>query len=166
MLTEKDYCDYETCVALKELGYVGICDAYYELTGSEDYNRDSFGLSYTRDFIHPDDIDRVAAPLLYQAQKWLREEKDIIVDVSFSPFGYFASMYTNVRNVESEILKERFKFEWSEKLYGEEEHDSYEGALLECIKEAVKILKDNRKQALESENTEYDYGHNVYHEEL
>ncbi len=21
MLTEKDYCDYETCVALKELGY-------------------------------------------------------------------------------------------------------------------------------------------------
>ena len=22
MLTEKDYCDYDTCVALKELGYV------------------------------------------------------------------------------------------------------------------------------------------------
>lgn len=38
--------------------------------------------------------------------------------------------------------------------------------LLEAIEESVKILKDNRKQALESENTEYDYGHNVYHEEL
>ena len=23
MLTEKDYCDYDTCVALKELGYIG-----------------------------------------------------------------------------------------------------------------------------------------------
>ena len=79
---------------------------------------------------------------LYDAQKWLREEKGIIADVSFSPFGYFASIYTNVRNVESEILEERFKFEWSEKLYGEEEHDSYEGALLEGIKGAVKILKE------------------------
>ena len=38
--------------------------------------------------------------------------------------------------------------------------------LLEAIEESVKILKDNHKQALESENTEYDYGHNVYHEEL
>ena len=137
MLTEKDYCDYDTCVALHELGY--DCQVIHLIA------------------------EKIT---LYEAQKWLREEKDIIVDVSFSPFGYFASMYTNVRNVESEILKERFKFEWSEKLYGEEEHDSYEGALLECIKEAVKILKDNRKQALESENTEYDYGHNVYHEEL
>lgn len=50
-------------------------------------------------------------------------------------------MYTNVRNVESEKLKKRFKFDWSEKLFGEEDHDSYEGALLEGIKGAVKILK-------------------------
>jgi hypothetical protein len=41
-----------------------------------------------------------------------------------------------------------------------------EGDRSEGINESVKILKDNRKQALESENTEYDYGHNVYHEEL
>lgn len=33
-------------------------------------------------------------------------------------------------------------------------------------KEAIKILKDSHKQSLELENTEYDYGHNVYHEEL
>jgi hypothetical protein len=128
MLTEKDYCDYTTSVALKELGYVGICDAYYELTGSEDYNRDSFELLYTRDFIHPDDIDRVAAPLLYQAQKFLREEKGVIVDtiINFTTqeFDYFVST-------------------WAEDRCRGNEYTTYENALLRGIKEAVKILKED-----------------------
>ena len=132
MLTKKDYCDYETCVALKELGYVGICDAYYELTGSEDYNRDSFGLSYTRDFIHPDDIDRVAAPLLYQAQKWLREEKKIVVLVGFD-FCPITSeiVYNWVIVVNGNIAK---KSSYT--------YDYFEEALSEGIKEAVEILKE------------------------
>ena len=29
MLTEKDYCDYDSCVALKELGYKVPTSAYY-----------------------------------------------------------------------------------------------------------------------------------------
>ena len=127
MLTEKDYCDYETCVALKELGYVGICDAYYELTGSEDYNRDSFGFSYTRDFIHPDDIDRVAAPLLYQAQKWLREEKGIIVGIinnfTIQAFDWYVST-------------------WEEDLCRGNKYVSYEEALAEGVRASVKILQD------------------------
>ena len=52
MLTEKDYCDYETCVALIDLGY-----PKHEIL-SYDFNL-----------------------LLYQAQKWLREVKNIIVEV-------------------------------------------------------------------------------------
>lgn len=133
-LTKKDYCDYETCVALKELGYVGICDAYYELTGSEDYNRDSFELLYTRDFIHPDNIDRVAAPLLYQAQKWLREEKKINVYVkAFNGEGwyYIIQNYNGARIYPplTQILVLCH---------------SYEKALLEGIKEAVKILKKEK----------------------
>ena len=136
MLTEKDYCDYETSVALKELGYVGICDAYYELTGSEDYNRDSFELLYTRDFIHPDDIDRVAAPLLYQAQKWLREEKGIFVyiDVPWKTddglgWSYFCCNKPMTEE-DKEVCFASGGF-----------YDSYEEALAEGIKEAVKILK-------------------------
>lgn len=124
MLINKNYCDENTCVALRELGF------NYPQRLIPDY----FGV-----FEEPQYDEKIH---LYDAQKWLREEKGIVVDVSFSPFGYFASMYTNVRNVESEILKERYKFEWSEKLYGEEEHDSYEGALLEGIKGAIKILKE------------------------
>ena len=127
MLTEKDYCDYETYVALKELGYVGICDAYYELTGNDSYNRDSFELLYTRDFIHPDDKDRVAAPLLYQAQKWLREEKFLLIVVDRLLNGEYVFSVVDILN------------------YSEEKNgtaNSYEEALSEGIKEAVKILKD------------------------
>ena len=130
MLTEKDYCDYETCVALKELGYVGICDAYYELTGNDSYNRDSFELLYTRDFIHPDDKDRVAAPLLYQAQKWLRKEKKIEVNATYDNivelhWHWYMKSLTNRNQTISNT-----------------NYDSYEQALLAGIKEAVKILKN------------------------
>lgn len=138
-MTNKDYCDYDTCVALKELGYVGS-SRYYYTQQDRKFHYDAYNKFYTVRTANA--MGYVLAIHLYDAQKWLREEKGIVVDVSFSPFGYFASMYTNVRNVEGEILKERFKFEWSEKWYGEEEHDSYEGALLEGINGVVKILKN------------------------
>ena len=127
MLTEKDYCDYETCVALKELGYVGICDAYYELTGSEDYNRDSFEILYTRDFIHPDDIDRVAAPLLYQAHKFLREEKGLHIEIDRVGYDWLVSVIETKNNLCLDV-KNRCQY--------------YEEALSEGVRRAVKILKE------------------------
>ena len=105
MLTEKDYCDYETCVALREVGCPMIKEGY-------------LGLS------------------LYSAQKWLREEKGIVVDVSFSPMEYFATIYINVRQTYSDK-----KYEFDRRVYAEG-GDSYEEALLEGIKEAIKILKE------------------------
>ena len=132
MLNNKDYCDYDTCVALKELGYVGICDAYYELTGNEDYNRDSFELLYTRDFIHPDDIDRVAAPLLYQAQKWLREEKKIVVLVGFDFCPIISEIVYNWVIVVNGNSAKKSSYTY----------DCFEEALSEGIKEAVEILKE------------------------
>ena len=150
MLTQKDYCDYDTCVALKELGYKVPTSAYYTPKGHFCFVSNPFRGGYVIDCFYshnsfPKEIvtsNYIDAPTMWEAQKWLREEKGIVVDVSFSPFGYFASAYTNVRNVESEILKERFKFEWSEKLFGEEDHDSYEGALLEGVRASIKLLKE------------------------
>ena len=135
MLTEKDYCDYETSHELKELGFVaGLGEG-------------DCGYCLYDDAWH----DQVNRPLLYEAQKWLREEKGIIVGIinnfTIQAFDWYVST-------------------WEEDLCRGNKYVSYEEALSEGIKEAVKILKDNRKQALESENTEYDYGHNVYHEEL
>ena len=132
MVTQKDYCDYDTCVALKEFGYVGICDAYYELTGTKEYNRDSFEILYTREFIHPDDIDRVAAPLLYQAQKWLRKEKGIEVNASWDNEKSYWFWY----------ISKMADTDYSNNIVSESIYNSYEEALLEGIKEAIKLLKN------------------------
>ena len=104
MLTEKDYCDYETRAELIRLGYPAYM---YDNT----------------------EVDKIlGAILLYEAQKWLRKEKQIeIVVHSFDYVGepYFADihMYREVRCACSFA-------------------DSYEEALSEGIKDAIKILKE------------------------
>ena len=67
MLTEKDYCDYETCVALREFGY------NYPQRLIPDY----FGV-----FDEPQYDEKIH---LYDAQKWLREENGIIVYPQYLP---------------------------------------------------------------------------------
>lgn len=112
MLTEKDYCDYKLVLELKELGY--------------DYIR-------REGLIH-----------LYDAQKWLREEKRICVEVDSCAGGYVWE------------LCKAYHTDWlsgGTTIYTEEDpnnpllndcgkYDSFEVALLEGIKEAVKILKE------------------------
>ena len=104
MLTEKDYCDYETCVALKELGY--------PLTSKE--------VRYEGNAVF------VPGVLMYSAQKWLREEKFLLIVVDRFLNGEYVFSIVDILN------------------YSEEKNgtaNSYEEALLEGIKEAVKILK-------------------------
>lgn len=96
MLENKDYCDYETCVALEELG----CP-----------------------------INSLMRLHLYDAQKWLREEKKIeVVILGENEIGgpYQADIYTE-RGYAGYVHKACVK---------------YEEALSEGIKEAVKILKE------------------------
>ena len=115
MLTEKDYCDYETCVALNDLG----CPITKWISG-----------------------DVVSTFTLYEAQKWLREEKRICVEITCCAGGYvwelckayhkdwFSGGTTIYDNAIDAMLKDCSRYE------------SYEEALLEGIKEAVKILKE------------------------
>ena len=63
MLTEKDYCDYDTWSALKELG----CDIPRRLIP------DYFGV------LHEPQFEETLH--LYDAQKWLREEKRICMRI-------------------------------------------------------------------------------------
>ena len=117
MLTNKDYCDLDTS---HELWVMGLePEAYYD------------------------------GPLilLYEAQKWLREEKRICVEVDCCASGYVwelckayqgtwfsggTTIYTHYceDNYNNALLNDCGKYE------------SYEDALLEGIKEAVKILKE------------------------
>lgn len=106
MLTEKDYCDYDTYVALEELGYPEV-------------------MAFNKPF------------LLYEAQKWLREEKGIFVyiDVPWKTddglgWSYFCCNKPMTEE-DKEVCFASGGF-----------YDSYEEALLEGIKAAVKILKE------------------------
>ena len=108
MLTEKDYCDYDTYVALEELGYPEV-------------------MAFNKPF------------LLYEAQKWLREEKGIHVLPELGLIyrnknglkHYYRVLVKNMNNgIIITLDNDRDDFE------------SYEEALSEGIKEVVKILKE------------------------
>ena len=126
MLTEKDYCDYETCVALEELGYPRYC---YDNGG---------------------ELDKILRMVtLYNAQKWLREEKRICVEVDCCAGGYVwelckayhkdwfsggTTIYTHCceDNAINPLLNDCGKY------------DSYEEALLEGVRAAIKLLKEEK----------------------
>ena len=112
MVTEKDYCDYETCVALKELGFP------IEWFEDETYHENNTEIS------------------LYEAQKWLREERniDVLIELETKDI-HLSSKYYSIHI----SYMGRFRREFS---YISKNFDSYEDALSEGIKEAVKILKE------------------------
>ena len=112
MLTEKDYCDYDTWSALKELG----CDIPRRLIP------DYFGV------LHEPQYEETLH--LYDAQKFLREEKNIIVNVDIDYSWYYA-IYLSEGNI--------YPPQFSGGEYG-----SYEEALLEGIKEAITLLKEGK----------------------
>lgn len=113
MLTEKDYCDYDTCVALEELGFP---IRRIKVKGEEKHVSIS----------------------LYEAQKWLREKKkiDVLIELETKDI-HLSSKYYSVHI----SYMSHFRREFS---YISKNFDSYEEALSEGIKEAVKILKDEQ----------------------
>ena len=115
MLTEKDYCNYDTCVALKELGYPMLDNP--------------LGFIINELQIRP--------VLLYEAQKWLREKGiDICIEVN-TKNDRLSDKYYNVCISYMSRIKREYQ-------YLNENFNSYEEALLEGIKEAVKLLKEEK----------------------
>ena len=101
MLTEKDYCDYETCVALYKLGY--DCQVIHLIA------------------------EKIT---LYEAQKWLREEKKLHITIYSQSQESWQYRITKPH----QILEEG--------LHGED-FSSYEEALSEGIKNTINFLKEN-----------------------
>ena len=130
MLTEKDYCDYDTCVALKELGYVGTqgecCyfGAYYQNGNDIFYDR------LCNPELGEDEYLRVP---LYLAQKWLREEKGIGITIYHGYYHDTGELFYGI-----EIYNTKH---WLT-TFGEFKY--WNVALLEGIKEAVKLLKEEK----------------------
>ncbi len=110
MLTKKDYCDHKICVALSELG----CPVP----------------KYATINIRTKEKEWKMWLPLYDAQKWLREEKKIEVNATYDNivelhWHWYMKSLTN-RNQDTSIIN----------------YDSYEQALLAGIKEAIEILKE------------------------
>ena len=117
MLTEKDYCDYETSIALEELGF-------------------PLKRIKVKNFIDGEFNNSVPV-LLYEAQKFLREEKEIFVyiDVPWKTddglgWSYFCCNKPMTEE-DKEVCFASGGF-----------YDSCEEALAEGLRKAVKILKE------------------------
>lgn len=120
MLTETDYCDYDTCVALKELGFNNLVDWYF----NEEKSIVSSLARYRNTY-----IPRIP---LYEAQKWLREEKNIHIEIPI--------WLTN-----GGVWKYNFRLqtrEFYDRAIGE--WDTYEEALSEGIKEVVRLMLEGK----------------------
>ena len=114
-LTKKDYCDYDTSITLGELGFPLKRIKVKNFIGGK----------LTE--------DSIVTVLLYEAQKWLREEKKIHI----APRIY---LYHDI-NLDEQVSWECNVYtEWSA-IYTIGKSLTYEDALLLGIKEAIKILK-------------------------
>lgn len=126
MLTEKEYCNYETCIALKELG-ITYCGLHYYENNSPNILRDSRP-SQCLTVRTAWALDRALAIPLHSAQKFLREEKRIeVVVLSENYVGspYNVTIYDEDGEIGSGIT-----------LY-----NTYEDALAGGISLAVEFLK-------------------------
>ena len=153
MLTEKDYCDYEICVALKELGYKVPTSAYY-MPHHKDliWVSNPFRGGYVIDCFYshnslPKDVmtaNFIDAPTLWEAQKWLREEKGMLVDsMVFADNSIDADGKVVDRWIYySCAILNTSTAEFIRSYDQSDEYDTYEEALLEGIKEAVKLLME------------------------
>ena len=141
MLTEKDYCDYETCVALKELGFSEPTLAYYHgflsskpllylVIDEDSMPEDGVNvfnlLSNSNKYKDSKNID---APTLWEAQKWLREEKGIHISIDYDEFDWSYCLFDCSKKHYKQLSNCRMYFK------------SYEEALLNGIKVSVDFLK-------------------------
>ena len=137
MLTDKDYCDYETCVALKELEYKVPTSAYYITNDTTLYFvSNPFRGGYATDCFYSHNSLResvvtsnyIDAPTMWEVQKWLREVRNLYIEITYYPACWTGKIYD---------LKE------GDYIKGFTFFESFEEALHTLIKETVKILKEN-----------------------
>lgn len=129
MLTETDYCDKDLTAALKDLGFPTKMVFIGEQATIE--------IPINSGLIK-----------LYEAQKWLRKAKEVYVTVIPEYNDFRPIKGVKYRLEVTHWKDDEFGYETIEWLDEERPHtiitfDSYEEALSEGIKEAVKILKEN-----------------------
>ena len=98
----KDFITYELAVKLKEKGYPQhICDYAYII--EDDYEENKCVVR-DREYIPfiPDYLPTIAAPVISQVLKWLREEKDI--DLVINPVFFYDDDLGRMREYGCEVF--------------------------------------------------------------
>jgi hypothetical protein len=136
MLTEKDYCDYETCVALRELGCRIETEWYIH---QPSYERGSCYLCFgiPRETSVLDECDYIPRLSLYEAQKWLREEWGVHITIHYV-YHLNEHVFGGTLRFMGKALRD------SGVLYDTTKYSTYEEALLERIKGAIELLKEEK----------------------
>ena len=120
MLTEKDYCDYGLIVELEQLEMPIEIDFACGIENGQ--------LVKTKFYPNP--------PSLYEAQKWLREEKKLVILVGFDFCPITSEIAYNWVIVMNGNTAKKSSYTY----------DYFEEALSEGIKEAIKILKEKQDE--------------------
>lgn len=127
-------CSYELSLALKKAGFDAPCDHCYAKTSDSEH--EFVGMTASRDYNKPSDWEPpflspiCSAPLLYHAQKWLREKKEIFVEVT-SEALYDWDFFVMELDEDVNIGVVR----------GSEIYPSYESALSAGIAAALELIK-------------------------
>lgn len=89
-MKKEDYVSLEVAKLLKDKGYNEYCGAYYHLNWEDVAEEERFEIAPNHDFRNRDNGYRVGAPTLYEASKWLRENKNILI-TTFGSVGRWLS---------------------------------------------------------------------------
>lgn len=130
-MNTEDYVSYPIAVALKAAGFDAECREFYTPKGdlgtaadADDFN--SLGAQYQGEWFS----NTISAPSLYAAQKWLREKKEIFVEVTseaLHDWDFFVMELDEDANVG--VVR------------GSEIYPSYESALSAGIAAALELIK-------------------------
>jgi len=128
---EKEFCTYETALALKELGFDEPCLTYYKNDGEFSplpYEKEGFTLS---------DLDKaILSPLYQQVFRWFREKH------YYSEINVGCTQIDGAIGFSWRIWKPWLIEEWSPERPGEEwSYETYEEAESACLDELIEIAR-------------------------
>lgn len=132
MCTE-DYVTLEVARLLKEKGFKEMCHAYWWVY--KNLNRlDNYDYRFTKEWLeanHECYDEVLLAPTLYEAQKWLRKEKGLYVEVSYMTGDYYIYDILTIPQHDLVGLNEPRHFSYP---------NTYEEVLNAGIFEALKLI--------------------------
>lgn len=132
----EDYCDYKLSLALKECGFNEPCDTIY--LPPDKYSPKPFFSGSATPIRNSSTSYAIAAPSLYTAQKWLREKKELFIEVSPN-FGMRARATLGITSHDFTLFDSRGHIinDMDRSTY-----PSYECALSAGIASALKLIKE------------------------